>query len=148
MVHLFVLAAIHFGLLEPKPIIIGAQPLARRETGRRTCFLVSLGLFLNAKEFCQRPFNVRTLLIENKTKCSRPNRPPARSASGLAGGLANIFFPSFGYFSVRKCFFQYCHIHVWARNAFWATCIFGYSKRCISQKFSALSNNPDFKLEK
>ena len=53
-----------------------------------------------------------------------------------------MFFLSFGYFSVRKCFFQYCHIHVWARNAFWATCIFGYSKRCISQKLNALSNNP------
>ena len=33
MVHLFVLAAIHFGLLEFKPIITGAQPLARRGTG-------------------------------------------------------------------------------------------------------------------
>ena len=72
--HLFVLAAIHFGLLEPKPIITGAQPLARREMGRRTCFLVSLGLFRNAKELWPTPFNIRTLLIDNEIKDNRPQQ--------------------------------------------------------------------------
>jgi hypothetical protein len=47
---------------------------------------VSVGLFFNVKELWQSP-----LLIDYKIKYSRPNRRPARSASGLGDGLANMF---------------------------------------------------------
>jgi hypothetical protein len=63
---------------------------------------VSLGLFVNARELWQTPFNIRTLLIDNEIKYSRPNRQPARSAScGLAGGLANMFLFEFWIFFRR-----------------------------------------------
>jgi hypothetical protein len=98
-------------------------------------------LFLNAKELWQSPSNTRTLLIENEIKYSRPNRRPARSASGRAGGLANMFFLEFWIFFRQKVSSQaplhtylgpqriLGDMHFGARNAL---------------KFSALSNNPDF----
>jgi hypothetical protein len=103
---------------------------------------VSLGLFLNAKELWQSPSNTRTLLIENEIKYSRPNRRPARSASGRAGGLANMFFLEFWIFFRQKVSSQaplhtylgpqriLGDMHFGARNAL---------------KFSALSNNHDLK---
>ena len=38
------------------------------------------------------------------SKYSRPNRRPARSASGLAGGLANIFFRVLDIFPSESAF--------------------------------------------
>ena len=96
-------------------------------------------MFLNAKEFCQTPFNIRTLLIENEIKCSRPNRPPARSASGLAGGLANMVFSEF-WISFRQKVSSQAPLHkylgpqrIWGDMHFWGP---------NALKFSALSNNP------
>ena len=110
---------------QPKATIAGVQPLPRRKMGRRTWFLMSLGLFLNAKEPWQTTFNIRTLLIDNEIKYSRPNRWPARSANGRAGGLANMFLLEFWGKIVRRCLRKHPYIHIWVRNAFCWTCILG-----------------------
>ena len=93
------------------------------------------------KGFFQTPPNIRTLLINNEIKYSRPSRRPARSASGLAGGLANIFLFEF-WILFRQKVSSRAHLH---------TCVgpqriledmhFGARN---ALKFSALSNNPDF----
>ena len=127
-------------LLESKATITGAQPLARRETGWRTWFLVSFGWFFNMKELWQSTSTTLTLLIDYKMKYTRPNRRPARSARGLAGGLANIFFPSFGYFPVRKCFSVLSHTCVGSQRILGDIHFEGPN----GLKFSPLSNNPDF----
>ena len=65
------------------------------------------------------------------------------SASGRVGGLARVFFLDFWIFFVKRCLIKLSYMHIWARSAFWGTLIFGYSKKRISQKFSALAHDRD-----
>ena len=98
-------------------------------------------MFLNAKELWQALFNIRTLLIENEIKYSRPNRQPARSVSGRGGGLANMFFLEFWIFSRQKVSPQApLHTYLGPQRTLGDMQVGGPT----ASKLNALSNNPDF----